>query len=113
MLRSMLAESIHICAAWTGQAASGVGVDDTAWAEACQLTVPRQSLTATPGRYRPPLPRTRTSTDPAPGPDGLQASRVSAQVRASRPVGGAAAKPVVAWRNGRWTQGAQFQQILS
>jgi hypothetical protein len=38
MLRSMLAESIHICAAWTGQAASGVGVDDTAWAEACQLT---------------------------------------------------------------------------
>jgi hypothetical protein len=39
MLRKMLAESIQICAAWTGKAASGVGVDDTAWAEACQLTV--------------------------------------------------------------------------
>jgi hypothetical protein len=25
MLRRMLAESIHICAAWTGKAASGVG----------------------------------------------------------------------------------------
>jgi hypothetical protein len=38
-LRKLLAESIQICAAWTGKAASGVGVDDTAWAEACQLTV--------------------------------------------------------------------------
>jgi hypothetical protein len=39
ILRRMLAESIHICAAWTGNRASGVGVDDTAWAEVCQLTV--------------------------------------------------------------------------
>ena len=41
MLRSMLAESIHICAAWTGQAASGVGVDDTAWAERASSPQPR------------------------------------------------------------------------
>jgi len=27
------------CAAWTGNGASGVGVDDAAWAEACRLTV--------------------------------------------------------------------------
>jgi hypothetical protein len=39
MLRKMLAESIDICAAWTGKAASVVGVADAAWAEACQLTV--------------------------------------------------------------------------
>ena len=41
MLRSMLAESIHICAAWTGQAASGVGVDDTAWAKRASSPQPR------------------------------------------------------------------------
>jgi hypothetical protein len=39
MLRKMLAESIQICTAWTGKAASDVGVDDTAWAQACRLTV--------------------------------------------------------------------------
>ena len=39
ILRRMLAESIDICAAWTGNQASGVGVDDTAWAKACQLTM--------------------------------------------------------------------------
>ena len=39
MLRRMLVESIDICAAWTGNRASGVGVDDAAWAEACRLTV--------------------------------------------------------------------------
>ena len=39
MLRRMLAESIRICAAWTGNQASGVGVDDAAWAEACHLTM--------------------------------------------------------------------------
>jgi hypothetical protein len=39
ILRRMLAESIHICAAWTSKAASRVGVDDTAWAEVCRLTV--------------------------------------------------------------------------
>jgi hypothetical protein len=38
ILRRMLAESIQICAAWTGKA-SRVGVDDTAWAEVCRLTV--------------------------------------------------------------------------
>jgi len=38
-LRSMLAESIDICTPWTGKAASSVVVDDSAWAEACQLTV--------------------------------------------------------------------------
>jgi hypothetical protein len=38
LLRSMLAESIDICAAWARKGASGVGVDDTAWAEACRLT---------------------------------------------------------------------------
>jgi hypothetical protein len=39
MLRSMLVESIDICAAWTGKRSSGVGVADAAWAEACRLTV--------------------------------------------------------------------------
>jgi hypothetical protein len=39
LLRRMLVESIDICAAWTGNRASGVGVDDAAWAEACRLTV--------------------------------------------------------------------------
>ena len=39
MLRRMLVESIDICAAWTGKGASGVEVDDAAWAEACRLTV--------------------------------------------------------------------------
>lgn len=39
MLRRMLVESIGICAAWTGKRASGVGVTDAAWAEACRLTV--------------------------------------------------------------------------
>jgi hypothetical protein len=39
LLRRMLVESIDICAAWTGKAASGVGVDGAAWAEACRLTV--------------------------------------------------------------------------
>jgi hypothetical protein len=38
LLRRMLVESIDICAAWTGKAASGVGVADAAWAEACRLT---------------------------------------------------------------------------
>jgi hypothetical protein len=35
----MLVESIDICAARTGKEASGVGVDDAAWAEAYRLTV--------------------------------------------------------------------------
>jgi hypothetical protein len=39
MLRRMLVESIHICAAWTGKAASGVGIADAARAEAFRLTV--------------------------------------------------------------------------
>ena len=39
LLRRMLVESIDICAALTGKQASGVAVDDTAWAEACRLTV--------------------------------------------------------------------------
>jgi hypothetical protein len=39
LLRRMLVESIDICAAWTGNRASGVGVDDAAWADACRLTV--------------------------------------------------------------------------
>jgi hypothetical protein len=39
LLRRMLVESIDICAAWTGKGASGVGVADAAWAEACRLTV--------------------------------------------------------------------------
>jgi hypothetical protein len=39
LLRRMLVESIDICAAWTGNRASGVGGDDAAWAEACRLTV--------------------------------------------------------------------------
>jgi hypothetical protein len=43
MLRRMLVESIDICAAWTGKGASGVGVDDTAWAEACRLTAAADS----------------------------------------------------------------------
>ena len=38
-LLRMLVESIEICAAWTGKGASGVGVTDAAWAEACGLTV--------------------------------------------------------------------------
>ena len=38
VLRSMLAESIDICAAWTLKEASDGGVDDAAWAEACRLT---------------------------------------------------------------------------
>jgi hypothetical protein len=39
LLRRMLVESIDICAAWTGNRASGVGADDATWAEACRLTV--------------------------------------------------------------------------
>jgi hypothetical protein len=39
LLRRMLVEAIEVCAAWTGKGASGVGVDDAAWAEACRLTV--------------------------------------------------------------------------
>jgi hypothetical protein len=39
LLRRMLVESIDICAARTGKGASGVGVDDAAWAEAYRLTV--------------------------------------------------------------------------
>ena len=39
MLRSMLVESIDICAAWTSHGAFGVEVDDAAWTEACRLTV--------------------------------------------------------------------------
>jgi hypothetical protein len=39
LLRRMLVEAIEICAAWTGTRASGVGVNDAAWAEACRLTV--------------------------------------------------------------------------
>jgi hypothetical protein len=39
MLRRMLVESIEICAAWSDKDASGVGVDDAAWAEVCRLTV--------------------------------------------------------------------------
>jgi hypothetical protein len=38
-LRRMLMESIEICTPWTGKRASGVVVDDAAWAEACRLTV--------------------------------------------------------------------------
>jgi hypothetical protein len=38
LLRSMLAESIDICAAWSGKGPSDGGVDDAAWAEACRLT---------------------------------------------------------------------------
>jgi hypothetical protein len=49
-----------------GKGASGVGVDDAAWAEACRLTVAAdRSLTARGGPDRAPLPRTLTSTDPA------------------------------------------------
>ena len=41
LLRRMLVESIDICAAWTGNRASGdgAGADDATWAEACRLTV--------------------------------------------------------------------------
>ena len=39
LLRRMLVESVEICAAWTGKGASTIGVDDAAWAEACQLTI--------------------------------------------------------------------------
>jgi hypothetical protein len=39
LLRRMLAESIDICAAWTAKGASGIGVADAAWADACRLTV--------------------------------------------------------------------------
>ena len=39
MLRRMLIEAIDICATWTGQGPSGVGVDAAAWAELCRLTV--------------------------------------------------------------------------
>ena len=39
MLRTMLVEAIDICAAWSGKEASGIGVDEAAWAEACRLTV--------------------------------------------------------------------------
>jgi hypothetical protein len=39
MLRRMLVESIEICAAWTGEETSGLGIDDAAWADACRLTV--------------------------------------------------------------------------
>jgi hypothetical protein len=40
-LRSMLIEAIDICAAWTGQGRSGVGIDADTWAEICRLTVVR------------------------------------------------------------------------
>ncbi len=39
ILRRMLVESIDICAVRTGTGATGVRVDDAAWAEACRLTV--------------------------------------------------------------------------
>ena len=39
LLRRMLVESIDTCAAWTGKGATGVGVAEDAWAEACRLTV--------------------------------------------------------------------------
>ena len=38
LLRRMLVESIDICAAWTGKGASGVGIEEHAWAEACRLS---------------------------------------------------------------------------
>jgi hypothetical protein len=38
MLRSMLVESIEVCAAWTGKKAPILWVNDAAWAEACRLT---------------------------------------------------------------------------
>ena len=44
LLRRMLVESIEICAAWTGKGASGVGVADAAWAEACRLAVAADGL---------------------------------------------------------------------
>jgi hypothetical protein len=37
LLRSMLAESIDICATWTSKESTR-GFDDAAWAEACRLT---------------------------------------------------------------------------
>jgi hypothetical protein len=39
LLRMMLVESIDICAAWTEKETSRVGVNNAAWAEACQLTL--------------------------------------------------------------------------
>jgi hypothetical protein len=39
LLHRMLVESVEICAVWTGQGASTIGVDDAAWAEACRLTM--------------------------------------------------------------------------
>jgi hypothetical protein len=39
LLRRMLAESIDICAAWTGKGTPRVEVHNAAWAEACQLTL--------------------------------------------------------------------------
>ena len=44
MLRRMLVESIDICAAWTGNGASGAGVNDAAWAEAYRHTVAADGL---------------------------------------------------------------------
>jgi hypothetical protein len=43
MLRTMLVESIQICAVWTGTAPSVTAVDDAAWADACRLTVAADS----------------------------------------------------------------------
>jgi hypothetical protein len=37
LLRRMLVESIDVCAAWTGKGASGVGIDDSAWAKRAGL----------------------------------------------------------------------------
>jgi hypothetical protein len=39
MLRTMLVESIDVCAPWTGKGESGVAVDGATWAEVCSLTV--------------------------------------------------------------------------
>jgi hypothetical protein len=38
MLRTMLVESIDVCASWTSKGESGVAVDGAAWAEMCWLT---------------------------------------------------------------------------
>ena len=39
LLRRMLAESIDICAAWTGKGTPRAEVHNAAWADACQLTL--------------------------------------------------------------------------
>ena len=39
MLRTMLVESIDVCAPWTRKGESGVAVDGATWAEVCSLTV--------------------------------------------------------------------------